>query len=134
MVTAPRAITPPPTPPEAPPKLSREEARARAEKLRTSWRDVQYSEAAARAAWLTERHPRAAEAYLRTLGFPDPLRLAEEVGVRWGGAAASFTMRDHAASIRVPEKCGYRRWTETVYHGERVILFDRAPGGGAEGA
>ena len=41
---------------------------------------------------------------------------------------------DHVASIRVAEKCGYRRWTETVYHGERVILFERAPGGGAEGA
>lgn len=54
VVTAPRVIAPPEAPPEAPPRLSREEARARAEKLRTSWRDVQYSDAAARAAWRTE--------------------------------------------------------------------------------
>jgi RimJ/RimL family protein N-acetyltransferase len=34
----------------------------------------------------------------------------------------------NAASIRVADKCGYRRWTETVYHGEPVILFERGPG------
>lgn len=34
----------------------------------------------------------------------------------------------HAASMRVAEKCGYRRWTETIYHGDPVILFERDPG------
>lgn len=30
-------------------------------------------------------------------------------------------------SIRVAEKCGYRRWAETTYHGDAVILFERDP-------
>jgi len=34
----------------------------------------------------------------------------------------------NAASVRVAEKCGYRRWAETTYHGDAVILFERAPG------
>jgi RimJ/RimL family protein N-acetyltransferase len=34
----------------------------------------------------------------------------------------------NAASIRVADKCGYRRWTETVYQGDAVILFERDPG------
>jgi RimJ/RimL family protein N-acetyltransferase len=35
----------------------------------------------------------------------------------------------HAASIRVAEKCGHRRWAETVYQGKPVLLFERPPGG-----
>ncbi|MFT3770989.1 MAG: GNAT family N-acetyltransferase [Minicystis sp.] len=35
--------------------------------------------------------------------------------------------RDHPASIRVAEKCGYRRWVETTYHGTEVVVLDRGP-------
>ncbi|MBD0413146.1 GNAT family N-acetyltransferase [Oryzicola mucosus] len=32
---------------------------------------------------------------------------------------------DNAASLRVADKCGYRRYGESVYHTEPVILFER---------
>ncbi|APR86200.1 Hypothetical protein A7982_11549 [Minicystis rosea] len=48
-----------------------------------------------------DHHLRAAEAYLRTLGYPDPLRMAEEGDMRWGGAGVSFVMRDAARSAEV---------------------------------
>lgn len=31
----------------------------------------------------------------------------------------------NTASIRVAEKCGYRLWRETTYHGHPTILFER---------
>jgi len=34
----------------------------------------------------------------------------------------------NTASIHVADKCGYRRWTETVYQGDPVILFEREAG------
>ena len=33
----------------------------------------------------------------------------------------------NTASIRVAEKCGYREWQKTVYHGQATILFARQP-------
>lgn len=33
--------------------------------------------------------------------------------------------RGHARSIRVAEKCGYRSWVETTYHGDEVIVLER---------
>ncbi len=48
-----------------------------------------------------EGHARAAEAYLRTLGYPGPLRLAEESDARWGGAGASYLLRDLARSAEI---------------------------------
>jgi hypothetical protein len=48
-----------------------------------------------------ERHLRAAEAYLKSLGYPEPLRLGEEGDQRWGGAAVSFVMRDAALSAEI---------------------------------
>lgn len=33
----------------------------------------------------------------------------------------------HDASFRVAEKCGYRRWAETTYKGDAVVLFERMP-------
>ena len=47
------------------------------------------------------RHLDAAEAYLRTLGYPDPLRIAEEDLPRRSGAQASFLMRDAARSAEI---------------------------------
>ena len=34
----------------------------------------------------------------------------------------------NTASIRVAEKCGYREWQRTEYHGAPTILFERNPG------
>jgi RimJ/RimL family protein N-acetyltransferase len=34
----------------------------------------------------------------------------------------------HTSSLRVAEKCGYRRWVETTYHGDAVIVLERSPG------
>jgi hypothetical protein len=48
-----------------------------------------------------ERHLQAVEAYLRTLGYPGPLRLAQEGDERWGGAGASYMMRDAALSAEI---------------------------------
>jgi RimJ/RimL family protein N-acetyltransferase len=39
---------------------------------------------------------------------------------------------ENAASLRVAAKCGYTRWTDTVYMDDPVTLF-RRPGGGAPG-
>ncbi len=36
---------------------------------------------------------------------------------------------EHAASIRVAEKCGYREPKVASYKGEPVLLFVREPGG-----
>ena len=47
------------------------------------------------------RHLRVAETYLATLGYPGPLRLAEEGDARWGGAGVSFVMRDAARSAEI---------------------------------
>lgn len=35
----------------------------------------------------------------------------------------------NAASLRVAEKCGFSRWTETTYEDDHVILFRRMTGG-----
>lgn len=48
-----------------------------------------------------ELHLSAAIDYLRSLGFPAPLRLAQEGDERWGGAGASFVMRDAARSAEI---------------------------------
>lgn len=32
---------------------------------------------------------------------------------------------DNAASLRVAQKCGYRRWSEVHYRGERALLMER---------
>jgi RimJ/RimL family protein N-acetyltransferase len=51
--------------------------------------------------------------------------------VGWGDAnfAAARTLcliaPDHAASIRVAQKCGYREFERTVYNGRPTVLFDR---------
>jgi hypothetical protein len=50
-----------------------------------------------------EDHLSAALAYLRTLGYPAPLRLGEEGDDRWGGAGASFVMRDAARSAEITQ-------------------------------
>ena len=64
-----------------------------------------------------------ARAYLRTLGWPGPIRGAEESGWAWGGARFSFVMRDLASA---DESLG-------AYE-EAADLFRRAnPGGGACG-
>jgi hypothetical protein len=67
-----------------------------------------------------ERHVDAAEAYLRTLGYPGPLRLAEEGDERWGGAGASYVLRDTARSA---ELLGRYELAEALYR-------RAAPGGG----
>ncbi|APR88319.1 acetyltransferase, GNAT family protein [Minicystis rosea] len=36
--------------------------------------------------------------------------------------------RGHAPSLRVAEKCGYRPWVETTYHGDEVIVLERPAG------
>jgi RimJ/RimL family protein N-acetyltransferase len=36
---------------------------------------------------------------------------------------------EHEASIRVAEKCGYRKLRSTVYKGQPTIVFTRNPGG-----
>ena len=33
----------------------------------------------------------------------------------------------NGGSIRVAEKCGYREWRRTQYHGQPTILFERRP-------
>jgi hypothetical protein len=48
-----------------------------------------------------DRHAQKAEAYLRTLGYPGPLRLAEENDERWGGAGASYVLREWARSLEI---------------------------------
>lgn len=48
-----------------------------------------------------ELHLSSAIDYLRSLGYPAPLRLAEEGDERWGGAGASFIMRDAARSAEI---------------------------------
>jgi RimJ/RimL family protein N-acetyltransferase len=35
---------------------------------------------------------------------------------------------DNAASLRVAQKCGYRRWTHTQYRGESTLLLERRSG------
>lgn len=35
--------------------------------------------------------------------------------------------REHTPSLRVAEKCGYRPWVETTYHGDAVIVLERDP-------
>ena len=35
---------------------------------------------------------------------------------------------DHAASIRIAEKCGFKKTGETVYHGSKVLLLHRMAG------
>lgn len=47
------------------------------------------------------RHLRAAEAYLRSLGYPARLRMMEEGSGHWGGAHASYVMRDAARSAEI---------------------------------
>jgi RimJ/RimL family protein N-acetyltransferase len=34
---------------------------------------------------------------------------------------------ENVASIRVAEKCGFRRWTETTYKDEPTLIFLRGP-------
>jgi hypothetical protein len=63
---------------------------------------------------------RTAEAYLATLGYPGPLRLAEDGDVRWGGSGASFLMREAA---RNAELLGQYDVAEALYR--RAL-----PGGG----
>lgn len=70
-----------------------------------------------------EAHLKATEAYLRTLGFPGPLRTAEEGDMRWGGAGASYAMRDAARSA---ELIGHYDTAEALYR-------RATPGGGACG-
>jgi hypothetical protein len=48
-----------------------------------------------------ERHLRAAEAYLRTLGYPERIRIPEETSAHWGGAHASYVLRDAAMSAEI---------------------------------
>src|SRR6266700_2377014 len=53
--------------------------------------------------------------------------------VAWGderfGKARTACIIDpgNKASIRVAEKCGYREWRRTEYHGYAQILFERCP-------
>lgn len=68
-------------------------------------------------------HARASDAYLRTLGYPGPLRLAQEGDMRWGGAGASFVMRDAA---RTAEILGHYDLAESLYRRAN-------PGGGGCG-
>ncbi|MFT3768178.1 MAG: hypothetical protein QM820_22230 [Minicystis sp.] len=70
-----------------------------------------------------DHYLRAADAYLRTLGYPQPMRLAEEGDARWGGAGASFVMRDAA---RAAEIVGRYDVAEGLYRRAQ-------PGGGACG-
>ncbi len=44
---------------------------------------------------------RVADAYVRTLGFPGPMRLGEESDQGWHGARASFALRDAARSAEI---------------------------------
>jgi hypothetical protein len=70
-----------------------------------------------------ERHARASDAYLRTLGYPGPIRAAEEGSMAWGGASFSFVMRDAARSAEI---LGRYELAEALYR-------RAAPGGGACG-
>ncbi len=69
------------------------------------------------------RHAELADRYLRSLGYPDAIRVAEEGDARWGGAGYAFVMRDAA------------RTHELLGHAELAAsLYRRAPpGGGACG-
>lgn len=70
-----------------------------------------------------ERHLRAAEAYLQSLGYPGPMRIAEEGDARWGGSGASFLIREAARSAEI---LGRYDVAEALYR--RAL-----PGGGACG-
>lgn len=48
-----------------------------------------------------EDHAKLALEYLGTLGYPGPIREAEERDMRWGGAGYSFVMRDLARSLEI---------------------------------
>jgi RimJ/RimL family protein N-acetyltransferase len=65
----------------------------------------------------------------------EAVRAATEWLMERLGPVRTVCMIDTAnvASIRVALKCGFRRWTEAVYHGEPVILFERDPAAGAVG-
>lgn len=47
------------------------------------------------------RHAAAAEAYLKLLGYPGPIRVAEETDARWGGRGFSYTLRLWARSEEI---------------------------------
>jgi hypothetical protein len=47
------------------------------------------------------RHLELAERYLGSLGYPGPIRAAEEGDRRWGGAGYSYVMRDAARSAEL---------------------------------
>ncbi len=44
---------------------------------------------------------------------------------RPGGRATCMIAHDHAASIRVAQKLGFREFARTPYHGSPVVLFER---------
>jgi hypothetical protein len=69
------------------------------------------------------RHARAAEAYLKSLGYPGPIRSAEDLRPRWGGQGFSFVMRDLARSAEI---AGRYELAEALYR-------RAAPGGGSCG-
>jgi hypothetical protein len=67
-----------------------------------------------------ERHLASGEAYLASLGYPGPMRLGEEGDERWGGAGASYVVRDLARSAEILGR-----------HAQAEGLWRRAaPGGG----
>jgi hypothetical protein len=52
------------------------------------------------------RHAEASEAYLAALGFPGPMRVAEDGDGRWGGAGFSYALRDWARSAEILGRYG----------------------------
>lgn len=47
------------------------------------------------------RHASLADRYLKSLGYPGPIRAAEDRDARWGGAGFSFVLRDAARSAEL---------------------------------
>jgi len=46
-----------------------------------------------------------------------------------GREAVCIIAPDNKASMRVAEKCGFRRWTETTFKGDPTVMFRRPAGG-----
>lgn len=66
------------------------------------------------------RHAAATEAYLRMLGYPGPIRVAEETDERWGGKGFSYALRLWARSAEI---LGHYELAEPLHR-------RAAPGGG----